>query len=156
MKVYSISKRAFLGICLLILILPVSRHWQFLTTGGRTTGTVTQYMVRVVEDIMGERNLVAASEIVFQVDGTLHKAYGPTNYEYLVGRTVTIFYNKKDPAEYCVATFTGFYLTNYIIIPIVLLTVWYAFYLSFNNYRRRKKKQKMSGFSHPSIRGKNR
>lgn len=151
MKVYSISKWTFLGICILVLILPVSRHWQLLTTGNRSTGTVTQYTMRIVEDIMGERNLREASEIVFQVDGASHKAYGPTNYEYEEGRTLHIFYNKKDPTKYCVATFTGFYLNNYVIIPIVLLTVWYAFYLSFNNYRRRKKRRKISRFSHPSI-----
>lgn len=155
MKVYSISRWAFFGICILILILPVSRHWQLLTTGGRTTGTVNQYTMRIVEDIMGERDLRQASEILYQVDETVHKAYGPTNYEYEVGRSIFIFYNKRDPTRYCVATFTGFYLNNYVIISIILLTVWYAFYLSFNNYRRRKKREKMSRFSPRSIAGKN-
>lgn len=142
MKVYSISKWAFRGICLLILLLPVSRHWQLLTTGGRTTGTVTEYVVRIVEDMMDERKLEQASEIEFEVDSVTHKAYGPLNYEYTPGRTVTIFYNRKDPAVNCVATFSGFYLNNYVVLPIILLTVWYAFYLSFNNYRRRIKKQR--------------
>jgi len=81
MKVYSISKWAFRAICLLILFLPVSRHWRLLTTGGRTKGTVTEYTVRIVEDIMKERDLVQASEIEFEVDGVIHKTYGPKNYE---------------------------------------------------------------------------
>ena len=139
MKVYSISKWAFRGICLLILILPVSRHWQLLTTGSRTTGTVTQYTARIVEDIMGERNLVQASEIEFMVDGAVHKTYGPTNYEYDTGRTLKVFYMRKDPSDNCIATFSGFYMSNYTILPIILITVWFAFYLSFNNYRKRMK-----------------
>ena len=141
-KVYSISKWAFRGICLLILLLPVSRHWQLLTTGGRATGTVTQYAARIVKDIMGERDLVLASEIEFEVDGVIHKTYGPKNYEYATGRTLKVFYMRKDPSHNCVATFSGFYLSNYTILPLILITVWYAFYLSFNNYRRRMKKPK--------------
>jgi hypothetical protein len=140
MKVYSISKWAFRGICLLILLLPVSRHWQLLTTGGRAKGIVTEYTVRIVEDIMKERDLVQASEIEFEVDGVFHRTYGPKNYEYDAGRKVTVFYMRKDPSHNCVATFSGFYLSNYAILPIILITVWYAFYLSFNNYRKRMKK----------------
>jgi hypothetical protein len=140
MKVYSISKWAFRTICLLILLLPVSRHWQLLTTGGRAKGTVTEYTMRIVEDIMKERDLEQASEIEFEVDGVVHKTYGPRNYEYDVGRKVTVFYMRDDPSHNCVATFSGFYLSYYTILPMILLTVWYAFYLSFNNYRKQMKK----------------
>lgn len=140
MKVYSISKWTFRGICLLILLLPVSRHWKLLTTGSSTRGTVTQYTARIVEDIMGERNLEQASEIEFLVDGVSHLTYGPKNYEYDVGRSLKVFYMRKDPSHNCIATFSGFYLSNYTILLIILITVWYAFYLSFNNYRRRMKK----------------
>ena len=142
MKVYRISKLAFGGICLLILLLPVSRHWKLLTTGEKTNGIVSGYGYRMVEDITGERYPVEASEIEFEVDGILYKTYGPTSFEYNSGRTLTIFYNPKDPAKNCVATFTGFYLNNYMILPIVLITVWFAFYLSFNNYRKRMKMPK--------------
>jgi len=148
-KVYSISKWAFRGICLLILLLPVSRHWKLFTTGDRTTGTVTQYTVRIVEDILGERDLVQASEIDFEVEGVTHTTYGPENYEYDTERTLSVYYMRKDPSHNCIATFSGFYLSNYTILPMILITVWYAFYLSFNNYRKRNKKQ--SGRqSHPS------
>ncbi len=105
MKVYSISKWAFRGICILILLLPVSRHWQLLITGGRAVGTVTQYTSRIVEEIMGARDLVQASEIKFIVDGVAHLTYGPKNYEYDVGRTLKVFYSGKDPSHNCIATF---------------------------------------------------
>ena len=142
MKVYSISKWAFRAICLLILLLPVSRHWRLLTTGGRTKGKVKEYTVRIVEEIMTENDLAMASEIEFKVDGVIHQTYGPENYEYETGRSVTVFYMPEDPSRNCVATFSGFYLGYYTVLPIILLTVWYAFYLSFNNYRRRMKKPK--------------
>lgn len=147
MKVYRISKWAFGGICLLILLLPVSRHWKLLTRGIRTTGTVTEYRYKMLEDGKGERYPVEASEIEFEADGVIHRAFGPDNYEYRKGRKVTIFYRQDHPADNCVVTFTGFYLNYYTAIPIVLLAVWYAFYLSFNNYRKRMKMPKFKSGS---------
>jgi len=138
MKVYSISKWAFRGICLLILLLPVSRHWRLLSTGKRATGTVTEY-VRRMED---PRYPVEASEIEFKVNGVSHKAYGPANYEYKQGRSLKLIYDPKDPARNCVLTFSGFYLSNYSILPLMLITIWYAFYLSFNKYRKKMKMPK--------------
>jgi hypothetical protein len=91
MKVYRISKRAFLGICLLILILPVSRHWKLLTTGGRTTGTVNQTEMRIVETIGDEKEILFQSEIEFLVNGAAYKTYGPANFEYQPGRSVPVF-----------------------------------------------------------------
>ena len=139
MIVYSISKWTFRAICLLIILLPVGRHWQLLSTGARSTGTVRQYVVRIEENITGERKLVEASEIEFEAGGITHKTYGPHNYEYQEGRTLTVFYKRKNPSQNCIFTFSGFYLDNYIILPIILLTLWYAFYLSFNNYRKKQR-----------------
>lgn len=152
MKVYRISKWAFGGICILIVLLPVSRHWKLITTGERTSGKVTGYGYPLVEGV-GDRYPEKASEIEFEAGGIIHKTYGPPNLEYRQGRTLTIIYNVNDPGKNCVATFTGFYLNYYTAIPIVLLSVWYAFYLSFNNYGKRKKsgkiKQEFSRFELP-------
>lgn len=139
MKVYRISKWAFVGISVLILLLPVSRHWKVLVSGDRATGTVTQLVRRIMENRPGERYPVEASEIEFLVNGSIYKTYGPSNFEYKEGRQLIIFFDRKDPSKNCVCTFTGFYLNNYVVLPIILLTVWAAFYLSFNNYRKRLK-----------------
>lgn len=139
MKVYRISKWAFGGICLLIVLLPVSRHWRLLSTGERTTGIVSAYKYRMVHEVGGEGYPVKSSEIEFEVDGVIHKTYGPENYEYKKGRSLTIFYDQEDPGDNCVLSFTGFYLNNYAALPIVLLILWYSFYLSFNNYRKKMK-----------------
>ena len=155
MKVYSISKWTFRGICLLILLLPVSRHWRLITTGKRTTGTVTEFVRRMENP----RFPVEASEIEFLVDGVVQKAYGPSDYEYKQGRSLTVFYDPQDPSRNCVASFSGFYLSSYSILPLMLITVWYAFYLSYNNYRKKREgggiKRNFSRFGFPSLGGKN-
>ncbi|MDF1576733.1 MAG: DUF3592 domain-containing protein [Bacteroidales bacterium] len=140
MKVYRISKWAFGGICLLILLLPVSRYWQLLATGDRTTGTVTRYVMRMIDKLPGQSYPAEVSEIEFQAEGVVYRAYGPVNYEYQDGRRLTVIYRPNNPAENCVFTFTAFYLDNYVVLPIILLTLWYAFYLTFNNYSKRSKK----------------
>lgn len=148
MKVYSISRWAFLGICFLILILPLSRHWKLLISGERTRGTVTAFTLRISEKQMDERILVKASEIEFEVEGITYRTYGPDDYQYKTGRSVPIFYKLDEPGVNCVATFTGFYLNNYMVLVIVLLIIWYAFYLSFNNYRKKLKLPKGKSTAH--------
>ncbi len=139
MKVYSISKWAFYGICLLILTLPLSRHWKLIATGERATGTVTEFTMIVHENIAGEREIQYVSEVPFTAEGLTHRAYGPWGFEYKVGRPIKLIYNPADPSEYCLLTFSGFYLNNYMILPLVLLIVWAAFYLSFNSYSKMKR-----------------
>ena len=139
MKVYRISYWAFGGICLLILLLPLSRHWKLLLQGERTRGTVTQYIRRYEEGKDHSSYPVDASEIEFQVEGITYLTYGPSNFKYERGRQVPVFYNPKNPEVNCVATFSALYLTNYLALPIVLLMLWYAFYLSFNSYQKRVK-----------------
>ena len=85
MKVYSISKWAFYAISLLILALPVSRHWKLIATGGRAEGTVTGYVLRPREVMGGEVVLYHASRIEFVADGKSCIAYGPADFEYKEG-----------------------------------------------------------------------
>jgi len=139
MKVYSISKWTFRGICALILLLPVGRQWKLLTTGSKARGTVTQ-MVVIPQEVLGKvTKLEEANEIEFMVESISYKALGPLNYEYTPGRTIMVFYDRNEPSHNCIATFTGFYLSNYTILPIILLVLWAAFYLSFNNYQRKQR-----------------
>lgn len=139
MKVYSISKWTFRAICILILLLPVGRHWKLLSTGSKAQGTVTQMAV-LPQEILGKvTGIDEASEIEFIVEGRIHKAHGPLNYEYIPGRNVLVFYDPDEPSHNCIATFSGFYLSNYTVLPIILLVLWAAFYMSFNNYRRKQR-----------------
>ncbi len=140
MKVYSISKWAFYGICILILALPVSRHWRLLTDGKKATGTVIAYKRLLQENFNGDVTIEYASVIEFIAGDSTCLAKGPLNYEYNPGRTVKVMYDPQDPSTNCVLTFSGFYLNNYLVLPIILLVLWAAFYLSFNNYVKRPRR----------------
>jgi hypothetical protein len=139
MKVYSINKWAFRAICLLIIILPVSRHWRLLSTGEKAPGIVTGFVMHKEDVLVGESEMYYASEIVFYVEGIPQSAFGPENYEYKTGREIMVFYDGDDPSENCIATFSGFYLDGYTVLPIILLVVWAAFYMSFNSYQRKQR-----------------
>ena len=145
MKVYSISKWTFFGICLLIVTLPLSRQWKLIASGERATGTVKEFTMIVHENIAGEREIQYVSEVQFKSKGQVLKAYGPSGYEYNAGRSIRLIYNDADPSEYCLLTFSGFYFNNYLILPIVLLVVWVSFYLSFNSYSKKKRQSRSKG-----------
>jgi len=147
MKVYSISKWTFFGICLLIVTLPLSRQWRLITGGERAIGTVTEFTMIVHENFAGEREIRYVSEVQFKSEGQILKVYGPSRYEYNTGRSIRLIYNPADPSEYCLLTFSGFYLNNYMILPIVLLIVWASFYLSFNSYTKKKRQSRSKGSS---------
>lgn len=140
MKVYSISKRVFYGICILILILPVSHHWRLFLTGRPVTGTVGEFIIYPLETRDGTHPVEYASEVHFYAGEIKHTAYGPANYKYRKGRRMKVIYNKKDPADNCIVSFSGFYLNNYTALPLIILIFWASFYLSFNRYRRKQGK----------------
>ena len=139
MKVYSISKWAFYAICLLILILPISRHWRLLAGGKNAIGEAGPYERYMVERFIGGKEAVYASTIEFQYEGQVYTTRGPANYEYRQGRRIILRVDPGNPADHCILTFSGLYLNNYSILPLFLLTVWAAFYLSFNNYRKKRR-----------------
>ena len=142
MKVYSISRWAFYGICLLILVLPVSRHWELLVRGDTATGEVQRYEGHLLERRIGDDEMEMASTIRFKSGEVTYTARGPWNYEYRTGRMVKVRYDPQDPGRNCILTFSGFYLDNYSILPLILITVWAAFYLSFNNYQKNKRSRR--------------
>jgi hypothetical protein len=136
MKTYRISRWTFIIVTILILALPVSRKWRFFLNGKRTTGVVSVYGPVAREQRNGTVILDDASEIYFFAGDSTCLTLGPSNMEYKPGRTVTIFYDPDNPAENCIFTFSALYLAEYSALPLILLIVWGAFYLSFNSYSR--------------------
>jgi len=139
MKVYSISRWAFYGICILILVLPVSRQWKLLFRGETSRGVAGKYQVFVKAHEIGEDEIKHASAVEFTVDGETYVTRGPANYQYREGRAIRVRFDPEDPGHNCLLTFTGLYLNDYSILPLFLLIVWGAFYLSFNNYRKKRR-----------------
>jgi hypothetical protein len=136
MKIYSISKFAFWGICLLILLLPVSRHWRLLSFGGKSSGTVLEYSLLLHEPRVGENTLHYANRVEFQVGDSACITHGPLDFEMRPGRSVRIRFDPANPSDCCLVTFASFYLHSYTTLTVCLLILWGAFYLSFNYYRK--------------------
>lgn len=136
MKMYSISKWTFRGICLLILALPVSRHWRLFSAGKKATGKIGEFVLLVHEPRIGERTVQYASEVTFHAGDSVCMTHGPFGQEMTRGKTVGIIYDPENPSRNCLLTFSSFYLSSYTILPVLLLVLWGAFYLSFNYYRK--------------------
>ncbi|MEN8227673.1 MAG: hypothetical protein ABFS38_05920, partial [Bacteroidota bacterium] len=113
-----------------------SRQWRLLVDGKKASGTVIAYNRLMHENLNGEVTIEYASEIHFEVEGESHKAYGPMNLELKPGRTLNVRYDPEEPSNNCLLTFSGFYLNNYSVLPLILLILWGSFYLSFNSYNR--------------------
>ena len=131
MKVYPISKGMFWAVFILILVLPVSRHWYILAAGRRTVGTVQAYEPMHEVDRMGHHTTRWSSRIHYRVGDSIYVCYGPENKKLEAGKTIPLIYNAKHPSRYAILTFSGFYLNYYTILPVVLLALWTAFYTSF-------------------------
>lgn len=138
MKLYSISKILFWTVLALILLLPLGRHWRLFTFGERTMGTAMEYARFEKLNMYGEARLIEATEVHFRVGDSLIKTLGPVDYAIDPGTSIRVYYRAEDPSDNMLFSFACLYLSNYSILPLVLIIVWYAFYLSFNNYHRDK------------------
>lgn len=136
MKTYRISSLTFVIVTLLIMVLPVSRKWRLILHGKKATGVVSVYKPVVRKNADDAKTLDYASEIRFRAGDSLHVALGPLGLKYKRGRTVGVLYDPDDPGRNCILTFTGLYLSDYSALPLLLLILWGAFYLSFNNYSK--------------------
>jgi hypothetical protein len=138
MKLYfKISKLQFYVILFLILLIPVSKKYRLLLFGERTEGIAIAY---------GESNVRHTAPVDF--DYTLFRFHtekgsfeikGPENFIYKPGDRVRVIYNKSDPDQCMILSFSYLYLSPNAMIPGVLLLFWIAFYTSFAKPERRHK-----------------
>ena len=136
MKTYSISGWTFAIVSLLILALPLSRKWRLIIRGEKANGVVSVYKPVVRKHSDDSKTLDYASEVLFRVGDSTYAARGPEGIRYERGRRVTVLYDPEDPGRNSILTFSALYLSDYSALPLVLLILWSAFYLSFNNYSR--------------------
>ena len=151
MKLYSISKQIFWVVMILITLLPLGRHWRLFSFGERSTGTVLEYSSYFGEDFYGEKEVFYASKIQFNTSDGLVEIWAPTDAELKMGREVPVFYQAKDPSKNCILNFACLYTTSYSILPLILIFVWWAFYLSYNNYHKEKKGESRTPASSPYV-----
>ena len=139
MKLYSISKILFWVVMVLILLLPLGRHWRLLSFGERVTGTVMEYSRHKKVDMFGEEQLIEASEVHFMAGDSLVKTLGPVEFEMDRGKSIAVYYMPGNPSRNCLFNFACLYMSSYSILPLILIFVWWAFYLSYNNYHKDKR-----------------
>jgi len=90
-------------------------------------------------DFFGEGQLIEASEVHFVVGDSMYVTLGPVDLGLDVGKKIPVYYHPKDPSENVLFNFACLYLSSYSILPLILIFVWWAFYLSYNNYHKEKK-----------------
>jgi len=123
----------------LILLLPMGRHWRLFSFGERVEGTVEEFTRHKSVDFFGEAKLIEASEVHFLVGDSMYITLGPVDLGLDVGKKIPVYYSSKDPSENVLFNFSCLYLSSYSIFPLILIFVWWAFYLSYNNYHKEKK-----------------
>lgn len=135
----------------LILLLPLGRHWRLLSFGERVEGTVKEFNRHKSIDFFGEGQLIEASEVHFPVGDSMHVSLGPVDLALDSGKNIPVYYNLKDPSENILFNFSCLYLSSYSILPLILIFVWWAFYLSYNNYHKERKGESLPPSSSPYI-----
>ncbi len=136
-----ISRKKFILITLMFLLLPISANYRLLLFGIKTTGIVTKQE----HDITNSRTKY--SVIHFNADSCSIDFIGPEDVVYPVGKEVTIYYNRKNPQKFIMFNFAGLVLNNKMIVPGVFLLMWFAFYLTIRNTQP-KSESRSSFFSY--------
>jgi hypothetical protein len=118
------------------MLLPISKQWKLLIFGVRTTGVAVDYKIL---NSRAEYNSEYAKTTIFQykVGNTAYRILGPSNSVYELGEERRIIYDQKRPSKSMIPSLAYLYSFHRIIIPILILLVWIAFYTSFTPPGRR-------------------
>jgi hypothetical protein len=125
-----ISKRQFILITSLFLLLPLSVHWQLLVFGKYTHGVVLGQRIRRGNGVSMISMNSSYNIIGFEANGYYVKFLGAENVSYPVGKKVLICYRKRNPEDFLLVNFSGLFFSNKMIIPFVVFIFWIAFYLT--------------------------
>lgn len=129
-----ISRKQFILITILFLLLPVSANYRLIFFGEKTTGIVTE-----LKQDRGNPEIYY-SIIHFEADGQYIDFIGPENLKYPPGKEITIYYKPGKPQKFIMFNIAGLLLNNKMITPGVLLIVWFAFYFSIRESQIRNPK----------------
>ena len=133
-----ISKKQFYIITFLFLLLPFSVQWKLLLFGTKTTGVVIKHIYPYSAYAANNESTYTYSIIRFEANNKKIEFSGPEDLKYPIGKEVKIIYNSKKPSQFVMFNFAGLFLSNKIIIPGVLLIIWFAFYLTIRQIQQLK------------------
>ena len=133
-----ISRKKFLIITLLFALVPFSTHWKLFLFGKKATGIVVQH--KISSPLLNRTDKFSLIEYETQ-KGEKILIYGPEEVEYPIGKEIGILYMESKPEKYVMLNGAGLLLTNKVILPLVALIMWIAFYLSFGQQTKSKPKK---------------
>lgn len=133
-----INRNTFYITIVLIMLLPISKQWKLLLFGTRTIGVAVDYQILNQRADM-QYNSSYAKTTIFQynVGNKNYRILGPSNSVYELGEKHKIIYDKRRPSKSMIPTIAYMYSFHRIIIPMMVLLVWIAFYTSFTPPGRR-------------------
>ncbi len=140
---FYISKPYFYFILVLIILLPLSKKSHLLIYGKRTTGIVTEYG-NIEGNAINERfpGPYNVSIITFKVKGSAYMLEGPLNIYYDTGKKIKVVYDKENPRNNTLLTFTSLYSGYGFILAGFILMVWMAYYLTYGSFKRKASEHK--------------
>lgn len=127
---FQISKRLFYFVLILILLFPLIIKSKLLLFGATTEGEVI-YLKRT----MSFRSSYLYPIIQFETEESVITMYGTQNSTPEIGQKVRIIYEKGNPINCMIFSFSYIYLNSSSVIPGILLLIWLAMY---STYRKRK------------------
>lgn len=148
-----ISKPVFYLVLVLIALLPVSKKAGLLLHGERTTGTVIKR--GEIDSRHSEyAKMINVSFIRFSPNGKTYLIASPENVIYDTGTTLTVLYDKENPAHNTLYTFSAIYSGYGLVLAGFVMMFWMAFYLTFASKKPAGKKgfiKKGYNFNRPRL-----
>ena len=137
-----ISFKRFLIITLLFLLVPISVNWRILIFGQKTNGIVVDY----IKTYQYGHEVINYSVIQYKANNRYYEITGAEYKVYPLNTEITVVYKKSNPEKFLLLTFPGLFYTNKMIVPGVLLIVWFAFYLAMSQTYNETAKSKFELF----------
>ncbi len=124
-----IGRNTFFIVIFLILLFPLSTHWDLLLFGKSTTGTVVPHKRHPNHSQIGLDSKLKT--LKFNVDGKSYYADFPNAITYDMDSEHDVFYNIEDPKENLIISWQSLYFGKYMIIPAIILFIWLAVSYAF-------------------------
>ncbi len=136
-----ITKLQFWIITLLFLLLPFSVHWRLIIFGEVTHGEVVGYIQGKFFTQRQQKEADFAAVVCFSAQGQSIEFEAPENIDYALGEKLKVLYNPSKPEQHVLYSFAGLFLSNRMIIPGVMLILWFALSLSLSQTGALKRKK---------------
>ncbi len=128
-----IPKKWFILLTCLFVLMPFSVQWRYFFFGQKTKASVVDY----IEDSNGGVTTTLYTILGYYADSIYYETHSNEYIRFEKDRNINIIYNKQKPEKCIILTPSGLLLSYKMVLPFMILLLWFAFYFSF-----KKKKNK--------------